>query len=226
LVFSNSLSVFTCQPLAVVLHLPGCLVSSSSRCLGKCNQGVCIRYVNVEEYFCHRSSGWSGVQCDRPINYVDHVNNRPIYICPLTKSGPQCLLTSSCSGNECQHGGHCVPAQLTTPNSNYVCTCPFDYFGSRCRNSKGKLEVSLNNLMISSYFLAFIFTISNQPEPRSTIMLQKLTLFQRVFICKNGYFDTGESKLRIFAIDEFYVCLCTSQILLLAVLVLVRALRK
>jgi hypothetical protein len=116
---------------------------------------------------------------------VDHVKNRPICICPLTKSGPQCLLTFSCSGNECQHGGHCAPAQLTTRNSSYVCICPPDYFGSRCQNPKGKHEVSLNNLMISSYFLAFIFTISNESEPRSPIMLQKLTLLRRMVTISN-----------------------------------------
>jgi hypothetical protein len=159
-------------------------------CSSTCNNnGECIKYINKEKYFCRCFSGWSGMACDIRINCescssdsicVGSVNNRSICVCPLTKFGPRCLLTSSCAINACENNGQCIPADLSVPGNDYICICPDQFFGPKCQYLKAKLEISLENVDIPSYLMAFFFTISDQSEPTLTIMIEKLTLFQRI----------------------------------------------
>jgi hypothetical protein len=162
---------------------------SSQSCSMTCNNGECMKYINKEKYFCRCFSGWSGVECDIPINCqscssdsicIGSVNNRSICICPLTKFGPRCFLSSSCTINACQNNGQCIPADLSIPGSDYTCICPDQFFGPKCEYIKAKLDVLLENLDIPSYLMAFFFTVSEESDPTCTIMLQKLTLFQRI----------------------------------------------
>ena len=175
--------------LAVMLDVPSFPVSVSSICLETCEHGQCMNYIENEKRFCHCFSGWSGIRCDQKINCTScasdsicagQVNGLPICVCPMDRYGPRCLLQSSCAINACQNGGQCVPASTAESRGTYTCICPSAFHGSRCQYSKGNLEVSLDAILIPSYVHAFLFTISNQSEPESTTMLQKLTLFQRV----------------------------------------------
>lgn len=171
-----------------LLSIPFYLPRVSVECSIICQNGECMKYLNKNESFCRCFSGWSGSQCDISINCKDcssdsicigKVKNRSICICPLTKFGPRCLLTSLCTINACQNNGQCIPTDLSISGRNYACVCPDQYFGPRCQYVKTKLDLSFENLDIPSYVTAFIFTVSEQSEPTCTIMLQKLTLFQR-----------------------------------------------
>ena len=175
--------------VVALLIIPYDTIPISSLCSMTCNNGDCLKYINEEKYFCRCSPDWSGMQCDIPINCrscssdsvcIGSVNNRSICICPLTKFGPRCLLTSSCRKNACENNGQCIPADLSVPESDYTCICSNQFFGSKCEYIKAKLDVSLENLDIPAYLMAFFLTVSDESEPTSTIMLQKLTLFQRM----------------------------------------------
>ncbi|UJR23866.1 hypothetical protein I4U23_026838 [Adineta vaga] len=169
--------------LVIQLTLSYSSFSISSNCTEKCINVECIRYINQDKYFCRCYSGWSGIRCDIPINCqycsqdsicIGSIHNRSICVCPLTKFGPRCLLKSSCEMNACENNGQCIPADLSEPGSEYTCICSEEYFGNRCQYSRAKLEIVLENLDILSYLIAFFLTISNQSEPTSTIMLEKL----------------------------------------------------
>ncbi|CAF2441824.1 unnamed protein product [Rotaria sp. Silwood2] len=175
--------------LATLLAIPYHPVPISFNCSITCKNGECIKYINKDKYFCRCFSGWSGVQCNIPINCkscssdsicVGTVKNRPICICSLTKFGPRCLLTSLCTINACENNGQCISTDISFSNTDYACICPDQFFGPKCQYVKAKLDISLENLDIPSYLTAFFFTVSEQSEPTCTIMLQKLTLFQRI----------------------------------------------
>ncbi|CAF1402320.1 unnamed protein product [Adineta ricciae] len=170
--------------LFIIEHLD----STSSDCSRKCYHGECMKYFNTNTTFCRCHESWSGIDCNMKINCqncssdslcIGFVNNRPICICPLTKHGPRCLLTSLCVPNACENDGQCVPNHVNGLENTYNCICSSSYFGTRCQYMKGKIEVSLNDIDIPSFALAYFFTLSNESEPTITIVLQKLTLFQR-----------------------------------------------
>ncbi|CAF3621690.1 unnamed protein product [Adineta steineri] len=197
--------------LLISLVIPYYRISNSFDCKNTCYNGQCIKYINKEIHFCRYFSGWSGRDCDIPINCkscssdsicVGSINNRSICICPLTKFGPRCLLTSSCAINSCQNNGQCISADLSIPGSDYSCICPDQFYGSKCQYLKAKLEISLENLDIPSYLMAFFFTISEQSEPKSTIMLEKLTLFQHTVIFR---ISTPYHMVIIKSNDKYYL---------------------
>ncbi|CAM4828686.1 unnamed protein product [Rotaria magnacalcarata] len=175
--------------LVTLLIIPSYPISILSDCSIKCEHGECMKYLNKDKYFCRCFSGWSGVRCNISMNCkscsigsicVGIVKKRPICVCPLTKFGPRCLLTSLCGINACENNGKCIPTDLSVSGNDYSCICPDQYFGSKCQYIKVRLDLSFENLDIPSYVTAFFFTITEQSEPTFTIMLQKLTLFQRI----------------------------------------------
>jgi hypothetical protein len=181
--------------LSALLFMPSKQSSLSLDCLTRCQNGECVKYINKENSFCRCYSGWSGVECDIKINCescssdsicLGRINNRSICVCPLMKFGVRCLLHSSCPENACQNDGQCIPADMSVSNSDYSCICSEQYYGLRCEYIKAKLDINLENLNIPSYLLAFFLTINNQSEPTLTIMLQKLTLFQRMVTFRIG----------------------------------------
>ncbi|CAF0858500.1 unnamed protein product [Rotaria sordida] len=175
--------------ISALLYMPYEQTSIVLNCLIKCKNGECIKYLNKEYFFCRCFSGWSGIQCDMKLNCqscssdsicIGSINNRSICICPLMKFGPRCLLTSVCPKNACLNNGQCIPTDISISNNYYSCICSDHYYGLKCEYRKDKLDIYLENLNIPSFLLAFFLTISNESEPRLTIMLQKLTLFQRM----------------------------------------------
>ena len=160
----------------------------SSLCSDTCKHGQCVKYVNKEKYFCRCSSGWSGVRCDLLTNCTDcsslsiclgTSNNQSICVCPVNRMGPRCVIKSSCPVEACQNEGHCIPADTTIAERDYTCICSAEYFGDRCQHRRIRLDVSLQDMTIPSYLSAHFFTLSNESDPVSTLVVQKLTLFQR-----------------------------------------------
>ena len=175
--------------LSALLLIPSKEFLKSTSCLRKCLNGECIKYINKDESYCRCKSGWSGIECNIEINCKSCssdsicygvINNHSICICPLMKFGDRCLLHSSCPENACQNNGQCIPSDMSLSINDYSCICSEEYYGSRCQYIKYKINIQLEYLNIPSYLLAFFLTITNQSEPRLTIMLQKLTLFQRI----------------------------------------------
>ncbi len=175
--------------LATSLKISNNLIQISSNCSTNCENGICVKYANQEKYFCRCSSGWSGIRCNILINCqecasnslcIGSANNRSICVCPINRFGPKCLFDSTCPVNACQNNGQCLPADVTIPGSDYTCTCGDRFFGSKCQYLKAKLDISLNEITIPPYIMAYFFTISNESDPITTIILRKLTLFQHI----------------------------------------------
>ncbi|UJR24775.1 hypothetical protein I4U23_006149 [Adineta vaga] len=177
--------------ISTLLFIPSESLSSISYCSIQCQNGQCMKYINREDKsFCQCFPGWTGYQCNIPIVCHDcsidslcigSMNNRSICICPLMKFGRRCSLTSVCPENACENNGQCISSDLMSISTKeYSCICSEYYYGSRCQYRKAQLNIFLQNLEIPSYLLAFFFTISNDSEPTLTIMIQKLTLFQRM----------------------------------------------
>ena len=174
--------------LSVALSLSNHRLQCSSNCLNTCFHGECIKYVNKAAYFCQCFPQWSGVQCDIPVDCqscssqsicIGSSQNRSICVCPIAKYGRECSLTSTCPHELCQNNGQCIPADLTIPGSSHTCICTDRYFGTNCQHRKAQLDVSLDDMNIPSYLVAYFFTLSNRSDPSETTVLRKLTLFQR-----------------------------------------------
>jgi hypothetical protein len=174
---------------AISLILSNYPVSTSSSCSSICENGKCVKYLNKEKYFCQCNSEWTGVQCNIPINHqicshnsycMGSTNNQTICVCPSGKFGPQCLFTSVCPANACQNKGRCVAADVTIPESSYTCICPDRFYGRYCQYLKARLDVSITNIDIPPYLVAYFFTLSNNSQPNNTIIVRKLTLFQHI----------------------------------------------
>ncbi|CAF2667080.1 unnamed protein product [Rotaria sp. Silwood2] len=175
--------------LAVTLEILNQPIQTLSNCTNTCKNGECIKYLNKEKYFCRCHSGWSGIQCNIPMNChsclsssicIGSSKNQSICVCPLERFGPRCLLQSTCPINACQNNGQCVPADVSIPGSDYTCICSDEFFGPNCQFSKAKVDVSLNNIHVTSHLIAYFFTLSNESHPINTIILRKLTLFQYI----------------------------------------------
>ena len=168
--------------LIIRLDIP----SSSERCLLKCNHGECLKYVNKAKEFCRCFPGWSGIECSIPIDCqscsldsicIGRMKYRSICICPLMKFGTRCLLSSRCPENACENNGQCITEDFS---NDFHCICLEGFFGSKCQFIQSRLDVSIENLDIPGYLIAFFFTISEESKPRSTVLIEKLTLFQHV----------------------------------------------
>ncbi|CAM2709396.1 unnamed protein product [Rotaria socialis] len=175
--------------ISALLYMPFERTPILYNCFPTCINGECVQYLNKNYLFCRCFSGWSGIQCDTKLNNcqrcssdsicIGSINDRSICVCPTMKFGPRCLLTSVCPKNACQNNGQCIPADISVSDSHYSCICSDHYYGPKCEYRKGQLDIYLENLNIPSFLSAFFLTISNESEPQLTIMIQKLTLFQR-----------------------------------------------
>ncbi len=187
--FSIAFLFLPLNRLSVSLKLSNNLIQRSTNCSITCNNGECIKYVNKDKYFCRCHPEWSGIQCNIPINCqtcssnsicIGSANNRSICVCPIDRFGPRCLLTSTCPINACQNNGQCIPADVSIPGNNYTCICSDRFFGENCEHRKATLDVSLNDIDIPPYLVAYFFTLSNKSEPNETTIVRKLTLFQYI----------------------------------------------
>ncbi|UJR16672.1 hypothetical protein I4U23_003572 [Adineta vaga] len=166
------------------------IVRISSNCTSQCYNGRCIQYTNTKQSFCRCFSGWSGIDCriahmnckvcSNDSICLGSLNNQTICVCPMTKSGPRCLLTSICPSNVCLNGGQCVAADISIEGSSYRCICSENFFGVHCERQHSKLDVSFEQINVPSYVIGYFISVSNESQPTTTIILQKLTLFQRI----------------------------------------------
>ena len=168
-----------------------------SQCPNSCQHGQCLIYMNTNRSYCYCDIGWSGIRCDQQrsmLNISSHCSkmsidmgtiknrNRSLCICPLNRFGRDCSSDEIQCPDEmiCHNQGQCIISiDMSQLKKNYLCLCPHDYYGEFCQYRKARIEMTIDNLMIPSYILAYFFTLSNQSEVEHTMILQKLTLFQR-----------------------------------------------
>ena len=174
--------------LGISLNLSNHLLTPSFNCLTKCENGQCMKYVNQNQSFCRCFPKWSGIKYNIPTNCktcssdalcIGPTDDRSVCVCPMNKFGRRCLLISTCPSNACSNNGRCVPADVSIPGNNYTCICSVQFFGLYCQFRKAKLDVSLTDITIPSYLVAYFFTLSNKSDPIETTVLRKFTLFQQ-----------------------------------------------
>jgi hypothetical protein len=101
-----------------------------------------------------------------------------IYICPLNKFGRYCHLKHSIcqsSNNPCQHNGLCIP---TDDRIHLTCFCPDDYSGERCENPNNKIDIHLDQTIVSdnSLLLLHLITAFQNAEHERITLLKKIPL--------------------------------------------------
>ncbi|CAF3694043.1 unnamed protein product [Adineta steineri] len=174
--------------LVASVSIPNINGPISANCEKDCKNGKCVQYLNKKSSFCWCSPGWSGKYCHIRINCescskdsicIGTSNNRAICVCPLTKFGPRCFLKVSCPLDACLNGGQCV-SDVSSTRSNYRCLCSEQFFGSRCENMRSRLDVSLNDIDSPPYIVAYFISTSNKSNPTTSMILEKVTLFQRI----------------------------------------------
>ncbi|CAF2050960.1 unnamed protein product [Rotaria magnacalcarata] len=151
------------------------------------HHGQCRRYINTAEYFCHCSSGWSGIRCTVHQNKCDCssssicigiANNRSICLCPLDKFGPRCFIPSVCSDRPCKNNGQCVPKDDRLSIKEFFCICPEGYFGNTCEMKNRRIHISFHSIEIPRILFAYLITVQTKADPLITIISKKISLDQ------------------------------------------------
>ncbi|CAF3338231.1 unnamed protein product [Rotaria sp. Silwood2] len=175
--------------LATMLTLPSYQPSSLNNCTFSCYNGVCMEYINKEQFFCKCYSGWSGIQCHLRAYCSDcssdsicvgSIANRSICVCPSGKFGSRCLLKYSCPINYCKNNGRYVVLDQRMIETSFFCLCSEQFYGPKCELPEGQLTISFHNMTIPPYLFVIIYSAAVSEPPRSSsVKLQKLTMFQR-----------------------------------------------
>ncbi|CAF4045618.1 unnamed protein product, partial [Adineta steineri] len=174
--------------ISAFLTLPISRTFDPKHCPLQCYKGTCMKYHNEERFFCQCYSGWSGAQCHIPIDCsmcasnsicIGSIRNRSICVCPNEKFGSFCRLQLVCPIGFCKNNGRCIVIDERMIDESYMCFCSEQFFGPRCENVKHRMDISLENIEIPLYLLAYIYTrISFERSPPRFVILRKMTMFQ------------------------------------------------
>ncbi|CAF4187431.1 unnamed protein product, partial [Adineta steineri] len=177
--------------ISAFLTLPISRPFDPKYCTLQCYKGTCMKYHNEERFFCRCYSGWSGAQCHIPIDCsmcklnsicIGSMRNRSICVCPYGKFGSSCRLRLVCPIGICKNNGRCIVIDERMIDKSYVCFCSEQFSGPRCENVKHRIDISLENIEIPLYLLAYIYTrISFERSPPRFVILKKMTIFQTSF---------------------------------------------
>jgi len=169
--------------IAAQLIIPG--GQDNQPCVLPCGQhGKCMRYANKESlFFCQCDQGYSGTYCNTT-HKCNCANNSicldaSICICPLYKFGSYCYLKHSIcqlSNNPCQNNGFCIPNDDRISLTTFTCLCPEGYSGEYCQNKNTRIDIRLDEIIISSSSLVLIHFITSfeDAEHERTILLKKV----------------------------------------------------
>ena len=175
--------------LATTLLLPASPIPPPDKCPLLCVNGQCHQYVNREKYFCRCVSGWTGRQCDTPLEtndcsadsiWVGSLHNQSICICPLSRFGRRCLLRQACRDDFCRNNGRCIVRQDLTTGLKYACICTEQFTGSDCSIPKRALRISFNRVETATYLIVYIFTMRPLTPPALELLVKKIATFERV----------------------------------------------
>ncbi|UJR07365.1 hypothetical protein I4U23_011651 [Adineta vaga] len=175
--------------LSAQLVVPTDRIRTSNKCLYPCQNGQCMKYMNVKKFFCQCHPGWSGILCNFRSNCEDcssgsicigSIRNRSICLCPLNKFGSRCLLKHKCPSDFCKNNGQCLVTDTTSMRNSYICICPEPFHGGRCElQDKFKLEISFDKIDLTNYIVVHYISVRNKPVPIQTSIIKKLKMFQK-----------------------------------------------
>ena len=179
------------NPMALLIRVPYKPLSTHYRCPLKCgSHGRCVIYLNNEEIFCRCDSGWSGNQCEQPVNChgcgsnslcLGSHYNRSICLCSIGTFGSRCLLEYSCPDDRCQNGGTCVMQYPHTGTMKYQCLCSEKFIGPSCEYRQHSLTVSFQDIKISSYVMIYVPANDDSQLPRAIFLSNVVAENWRIF---------------------------------------------
>ena len=198
--------------IAAYLIIPADAVNIANDRPLKCGiHGRCSIYTNVAEYFCRCDSGWTGINCTIKMDECDCSsdsiclgieNNRSICVCPLTKTGPRCILSSACRENPCQNNGQCVPDDYQISPSAFKCICKGTFSGRLCEEQDTRVDVLFqDNDIFQSLFLHFI-TIQSDNNPLITTASAKIAFNQNI---ATVYMPIAFNLIFVQIMSEYYL---------------------
>ncbi|CAF4144709.1 unnamed protein product, partial [Adineta steineri] len=174
--------------ISAFLTLPISRTFDPKHCTLQCHKGTCMRYHNEERFFCQCHSGWSGAQCNIPIDCnmctpnsicIGSIRNRSICVCPHGKFGSSCRLQLVCPIGICKNNGRCIVIDERMIDESYRCFCSEQFFGTRCENVKHRIDIFFKNIETPLYLLAYIYTrIRFERSSPTFVILRKMTMFQ------------------------------------------------
>jgi hypothetical protein len=108
-----------------------------------------MRYINKESsFFCQCDQGYFVADC----NTTHNCNCAHDSIC---FSPSICQLSS----NSCQHNEVCIPDDDRISLTTLTCLCSEEYSGEQCQNRSTRIDIQLNEILISNTSLIFIHFI-------------------------------------------------------------------
>ena len=198
--------------IGAYLFIPAAAVDIANDCPLKCGiHGHCSIYTNIAAYFCRCDSGWTGIYCTIKMDECDCSSdsiclgiesNRSICICPLTKIGPRCILSSVCRENLCQNNGQCVPDDYQISPSAFKCICKGTFSGRLCEEQDTQVDVLFqDNDIFQSLFLHFI-TIQSDNNPLITTVSAKIAFNQNI---ATVYIPMAFNLIFVQIMSEYYL---------------------
>lgn len=168
--------------IAALVHLPiePMLSLKKNQCPLECQHGQCMKYSNIDKYFCHCDSHWRGLLCDIKEHFCDcshdslclgSANYRPICLCPYYKGGPRCLLNSTCRMNVCNNGGTCIPQ-----DNHYRCICTDEFEGFNCEQRKSIVSLEFLGIKTHTYVIVHILSKFTIGTHQQNVTFQKLRI--------------------------------------------------
>ena len=201
------------NPMALIIYPPTRPLPTPHRCPLMCgSHGRCLQYLNPKEFFCRCDSGWSGKQCEQPVNCDDCApsslclgshNNRSICLCSIGTFGSQCLLEYSCPDDRCENAGTCVTNYPHTNITKTECRCTEEFHATHCNYRNYLIAISFQDMKIFSYVIIRAHgTIreSTHGYGFSTIFAQKLRMFQTSV----SFYSEKYPTLMAVLVDENY----------------------
>jgi hypothetical protein len=85
------------------------------------------------------------------------------------------------SNNPCQNNGFCIPNDARISLTTFTCLCPEGYSGEHCQNKNTRIDIRLNEIIISSSSLVLIHFITSfeNAEHERTTLLKKVPFDQK-----------------------------------------------
>ncbi|UJR34759.1 hypothetical protein I4U23_027537 [Adineta vaga] len=170
--------------IAANLFIPFQSIQNLPTCNLTCNQnGQCMKYINIEKFFCRCYLNWTGLYCDIPVDIND------------------------CSNDYCENNGQCIVLQNNINAYRYVCIYSELFSNFDCENKNKKLEIILNNIDIPSYILFYIMI--QHGESWETIVFIKKLMYNQNMI--QLYIDRIISLAFIKFSNDYYLAVTRTE---------------
>ena len=167
--------------------------------------GQCLKYNNMEKYFCRCSYGWSGSRC----NHQHMCNCSPdslcvgpsMCLCPLNKIGSRCYINRNlCRPNPCLNNGVCISSTVANSLDSVSCICEQSFSGKRCEFRATQINILFREVTIPSFVI--IHFIEVEDESIAEVDPYRESPYRTSTVRKMGIY---ENSLTIYRVPRFHM---------------------